>query len=519
MQQSRSVSPLQQRTKMNLLVSDAYMMYSMLALEKGSAHTALAHAKQSLRLVRRAWANTEEQVRRKSVDSTSDVEKLAEDISHLNVSTMTLPVKAMGAQVCQGSTFWALITPLFRCLIHLSGLFAHHGLFLETVYYAEQAYKLVKEVGSEGHLAVAAACLGSTWLKAGILDQGSEYLMEAKQLYKSFDKTRNTASVALNLGHMYNVLGEPEQAMSSYDEAEAVIRSIGSHQYINGLEAPVDPSEALEQTMAQMTLTKRKTPAPRKIATKAPVKRKTTTRAKSPIEVITSIAAECPQLTSLTASIVRQKARGLVDTKKFDDALTLLQSVDVLGLSQIDTVDHGIAMATQLLCESLEQMTADPVYSVLQDSTISFPSVVGLAKAAGDRLSVVKISPPPKVRAGRGNRELAGSKSPAPDSFFDKLRQAQEYLTEAHSRALHVAPISVVHTASALLNSVAILLSAAGQVKGRSLANPGLASSSIGMFMLNFSAYENPNINRQRKNTCSSPRTESDQERPCDSKA
>ena len=50
--------------------------------------------------------------------------------------------------------------------------------------------------------------------------------------------------------------------------------------------------------------------------------------------------------------------------------------------------------------------------------------------------------------------------------------------------AVAVAPVSVVHTASALLNSVAILLSAAGQVKGRSLAHPGLASSSIGMSIL-----------------------------------
>ena len=70
------------------------------------------------------------------------------------------------------------------------------------------------------------------------------------------------------------------------------------------------------------------------------------------------------------------------------------------------------------------------------------------------------------------------------DSFFDKLRQAQEHLTEVHSMALTVAPVALIHKISALLNSVAILLSAAGQIKGKPLAHPGFASCSIGMFLI-----------------------------------
>lgn len=81
-------------------------------------------------------------------------------------------------------------------------------------------------------------------------------------------------------------------------------------------------------------------------------------------------------------------------------------------------------------------------------------------------------------------RDLNRSKSPAPDSFFDKLRQAQEHLTEVHSIALSVAPMAVIHVISALLNNVAILLSASGQIKGKPLAHPGFASCSIGMFII-----------------------------------
>jgi len=490
MPRSRSVTPLQQRTKMNILISNAYMVYSVLALERGSAHTALGHAKQCVRLVRRAWTNVEEQSRKKSDSSPkTDVEKLTEDVSQLSMSTITVPIKFINDQVCTGSNFWALITPLFRSLNHLSTLFAHHGMFQETVYYAEQARKLAQEVGSEAHLAMASALLGSTWLKAGVLDRGSELLMEAKKLCSNFDSCRNTALLAYHLGSMHGLLGDRDEEILAYGEAEETIKSIGMVDYINSLERVTnasDESGGLVEKMAQLTLTKRKVPVARKAPARAKTvtKRKATTRAKSPVEVVGSVEEECPQLTSLTSMVVRQKARALVFTKKFTEALAILQVLDSGHLSQLEAVDHGLAMAKQFLFHSLDQMNADPVYSVLQDSTISFPSVAGLAKNEkhGDRLSVVKVSPPRK--GARGARELAGSKSPVPDSFFDKLRQAQEHLTEIQSMAVAVAPVSVVHTASALLNSVAILLSAAGQVKGRSLAHPGLASSSIGMSIL-----------------------------------
>ncbi|KAH7418438.1 cell division-associated protein-like protein bimb [Cadophora sp. MPI-SDFR-AT-0126] len=482
---SRSVTPLQQRTKMNILISNVYMVYSVLALERGSAHTALGHAKQCVRLVRRAWTNVEEQSRRKSDSGPkTNVEKLTDDVSQLSTSTMTVPTKSIGEQVRSGSEFWALITPLFRSLNHLSTLFAHHGMFQETLYYAEQAHKLAQDIGAEAHLAMASAFLGSIWLKAGVLDRGSELLMEAKKLCSKFDKSRNTALLSYHLGNMHGLLGARDEEISAYGEGEETITYIGMMDYINSLERvsnACDGSGGLEEKMAQLTISKRKVPVARKAPAraKAVTKRKMTTGAKSPIEVVASVAEECPQLTSLTSMITRQKARALVFKKKFTEALAILQGLNSGHLSQLGAVDHGLAMAKQFLFHSLDQMNADPIYTVLQDSTISFPSVAGLTKTEkhGDRLSVAKVSPPRK--GARGGRDVAGTKSPVPDSFFDKLRQAQEHLTEIQSVAVAVAPMSVVHTASTLLNSVAILLSAAGQVKGRSLAQPGLASSSI----------------------------------------
>jgi separase len=513
----RLPSTLEQKTLQNRLISKAYLIYSMLALERGAPQTALIHAKQSVRLLRRAWANMEGQQTHQSSRAGSpspqtEMDKLAEETSNLSMSTIKISTLA-NQQLLSGPAFWPLVTPLFRAITHVSNLHAHHGMFQETLYYAEQAHKLVKETGSETHMAMASAYLGSIWLKAGSLDQGSEFLMAAKQLVTG-DKNRSTALLAYHLGNMHGLLGDRDAEVDAYEEAERTLQILTGPDFINRIDRLVDLADDLEEKMASLTVSKTKQATIRKVGarSKSAAKKKSATRAKSPVEISPSVANECPQLISLKGLVLRQKARAFTFMKKVADALALLNETDGYSNTPTDTIQQGLAMAKQLLLQSIEQMHADPVYSVLQESTISFPSIMGLLKHernSGDRLSIGKLSPPRKVLATKGRRDLNRSKSPAPDSFFDKLRQAQEHLTEVHSVALTIAPVSVIHTISGLLNNVAILLSAAGQIKGKPLAHPGFASCSIGMFKTLKDPVEKLTLLRNCQIHCPSQRTQS----------
>jgi separase len=480
---------LEQKINDKRLFSNAHLIHSMLALERGSAQSALAHAKQSIRLLRRAWANLEEQHRRQSPRAESpspqtEVDKLADDTTNLNISTISAPSSADERQWPSGTEFWPLIMPLFRAMSFLSHLHAHHGMFQETLYYAEQAHKLVKEVGSEALTAMASAYLGSLWLKAGALEKSSELLMMAKHHRTSGDKTRESALLACHLGKLHSLLGDRDAEVEAYDNAEKTLQLLTEPSFINKIDC-LDPADGLEQKMASLTIAVTNVSAPRKAgpSAKTPAKKKRAVRAKSPIQCSGSVAEECTQLISLKASVLRQKAGAYAFMKKSADALTILKETDGYSKNQTDIVEQSLAMAKQLLLQSTEQMLADPVYSVLQESTISFPSIIASLKCdknSGDRLSVAKTSPPRKVPAAKFRRDLNRSRSPAPDSFFDKLRRAQEHLTEVHSMALTASPMSVIHTISALLNSIAILLSASGTIKCKPLAHPGFASCSIG---------------------------------------
>ncbi len=225
---------------MNLLTSDAYLLYSMLALERGAAPLALTHAKQCVRLLRRAWANVEEALGRKIAfrDSSSQnsMEKLAEELSQLNLSTANMQMDVSVARTCAGSTFWNLVTPLFNGLRYLSQLYAHHGMFQETLYYAQQTYKLSVEVGSETNLAMAAALLGSIWLKSGTLNKGSEFLMEALQISTQCEKNRDTALRMHYLGNMHGLLGDRDAEIVAYDQAHDVLQSLTNATYIEALD-------------------------------------------------------------------------------------------------------------------------------------------------------------------------------------------------------------------------------------------------------------------------------------------
>lgn len=459
-----------------MLTSDAYLIASKLALERGTAHVALNLAKQSVRLLRRAWTNTEQQLRRN--DHQSEIENLTEDVSQLSMSVTRISVDPSVKQLGTGSYFWSLIVPLFHSLNHLAGVYAHHGMFQETIYYAEQGHKLVKEAGSEANQALAAVLMGSVLLKAGALDRGSELLMEAKSLSKNLEVGNNTALLMYHLGNMRGLLGDHDAEIAEYQSADQILLAVSKPEYIATIEQPVNASDALEKSMSHLTLSDTKAPSRRKAPTRAKANTKAkrvVARAKSPVETPATIFEECHQLTVLRAVILRGKAQVLLSMKKCEESMSLLVEAGNGVNTQVETVHHSLAMARQLLTQSLDQMTSDPVYSVLQDSTISFPSVMALTKS-GDRLSATKASPPRKLQTA-----LNRSKSPIPTKFFEKLRQAQEILTNAHTTATTVAPVALVHKISSLLNNISILLSAAGQ-KGMLSIHPGIACCTIGKF-------------------------------------
>lgn len=485
LEEDKSSLSLQEKTRLNCVVAKASLVRSMLAIEQGGSESALIHAKQSVRLLRRAWATAEAILRKKrlAAEPKEVAEKVSDELSQLDISTNKIAHEPQLQESPSGVGFWPLVGPLFHGLIHLSSLYAHHGLFQETLHYGVQAHELIKDFNFDGQTAIALATLGSIWTKAGDLEKGTTYLTDAEKLYKNSIKGKSSVSVACQIGRLRGLLGDRKAEIACLEEANQTLKSLTDPKFLETLElgdtSEQDVPNSLNHDMKALAVPKQKIPVTRKITTrkKMPAPRKLVVRSKTPTPVEPSVSTECPQLDSLRANILWQLADATLSLKRKSEAQGFLDEASKFSNTQLDEVYQGLAEARCLLVRCMEQMISDPVYSVLQDSTLSFPSVVGALKSIkshAEKPTLTHQSPPRKTQASKTGRR---AKSPAPDSLFDNLHRAQEILVETYPVAFLVAPISVMHKITSLLNNVSILLSAAGPVKGKS--QPGLASCSI----------------------------------------
>lgn len=477
---------LQRRTYLIGLAAYAFSVHSLLSLKRGSVGIALGHAKRSVKLIRYTWVKIAMHMKSKLTAPTgTSVESLAEDVSNLSVSTSIPALTLPPHEQFPGPVAWALVEPLFKSLSHLSALYAHNGMFQETIYYAEQAHKLVQLVDSGAYLATALTATGSTWLSAGKLDRASEFFVKAKEL-SSFSGESQTAIVLnCHLGRLQGLLDNREATLAAYSHALATIETLSSVKYISDIDRIKNHVALLEKEMSGLSLKPSKPTGSRKNVMSKKAPKKSITVSKQVVEVPISISDESIQLTSLKGFLLRQKAGAFMLWKRCEEAVAILKEADTFSRREVDIIDQHISTAKQLLLQSVEQMSTDPVYSVLQDSTISFPAVVPSSRTVApilERPSGTRFSPP---RKSQGNSSMRGHhrpKSPSPTGFFDKLRQAQERLSEAHSAAVQLSSTTIIHRLSSLLCAITILMSAAGPSLGRTLVHQNVGVWSMGKY-------------------------------------
>lgn len=493
------------------IMADAAIVYSDLSLQRGKAQEALLHAKRSLRIIARAWKRAErhQMSRARSLSCEQiTVEKLTEETSHMSMSTAAVASSPAQNSIV-GPSAWMLARPMFRSFIHLSQVYAHHGMFQDTIYYAEQAHKIAINIDSTYYIAEALALMGSAWLKAGTIDKACEFLTQAKSIGSVYKETQ--ASVILNghLGSLYNRQGDKKAELAAYDDAELTLKSLISPTYINDLDRILDAAVMLETEMSRLAIDNRKKQPilPRKRVLRAPTKKgeaisKTLTRRaptkKAPIsktlarraptkkeaasktmtDPLSSISDQSVHLLSLRGALLRQKARSFIQWDRSEEATAIMEEADFCSFGLFDVIDNHVTLAEQLFQQSLALLPADSVYSVLQESTISFPAIVGAKTApACDRALAVR-SPLPRRNHNSSLRNPSHSRGLC-TTWVDPLKQAHEHLLEAYATASQVASTSIINTIASFLNTTTLLLSTYHGNKQKA-THPGTAASTLG---------------------------------------
>lgn len=443
----------------------SYYVQSLVALQLGDITQALTAIKIGIRLLTHDWTKLEESTQ---ADNERDESSLLGKGPNASGDDSATAVYA-------GPRFWALAPIFLRCLLQISTVYAHIGMFQETVYYAEYAGKIAEGTKSSLYQAQVATWTGTIYARACKLDKVATMLLQAKQ-YLPVEVCASRVKLARELAGFYRDLGREEDSAEYFRIAVDAAQRLHDMQAL--LDSPLDKkqqttSEATNKIIETLRTTRSSKAAPKRpaqVVTKARTTRRTASaRSVEPVPTGKSHDSSDVYRSSLVASVALARAMTFIQGKDWQSALGVLGAVQDMPKLLSTMSQEQIMTATSLIGQSMELMVEDPVFSVIQDSTISFPSATSASpKAAMDRVSP-EPSPPVK------GRSAITKKSPVP-LFAHALIKAQELLVEAHSSSLTSSDSAAVHRISSLLQSTVIMLSATSVTRTISGSSPAFAT-------------------------------------------
>ncbi|KAI0406683.1 peptidase family C50-domain-containing protein [Xylaria palmicola] len=454
-----STNPTRRRTtQLNHKISLAYASYltSGLYLERGENHRALVFAKTAVKILFHDWLQLEQ-----SRISSADVSM--GDLSQADTSgeESTLDSSRLSdfdvARANTGPSFWALVYPLYRFTYQLSSTYEHLGMYQETLYYAEQAQKIARSMGSSGYLAQTATHMASVSLIAENISKSLKLVTECKPALLTLEPTFQAVTALCKAASVYQQAGEASNETTLLTRAEAMLQTLkrksppGEHK-----------AEDSSETASMSTSVKKELPtrAKRRIPTaakSAATSRQTATKKSKAqatnelAKIATQAGEDDIQLMSLEASLLLSRSLALIRNQDWTSAITALRSAAQLARLSSDLSQQHFLLGISLMGQSLAQMGGDSVFSFIQDSTLSFPSVAMVArdKNPQGQSTTSRASPARKPRLTPQETQ----------SFVENLHDAQEHLLEAHAMASRNGNGFLVHRIAAALQNVVVLLS------------------------------------------------------------
>ncbi|KAG8165634.1 hypothetical protein KVR01_004186 [Diaporthe batatas] len=463
------------------ILAQASLVYSAVALGRGDAPSALNYARNASRVLFQEWMKLEQKA--KAAQSANPDKSVDEPSSQLDCSLASLAEKNKDSPpAISGPYAWRLADPVLRGLLFLSNIYAHLGMYQETVFYAEQAQKVAQAAGSEAYLAECDAWASFISSRAGKLEDALKVVGQVRSRLDVGEYSSRLVNLCCRLGHIYREVEDFDSEREMINAAEEMVGRMA-----RGCEseaaAPNGEAVATSETKTRIPVRSKRataaTPATR--LAKAPATRTAPKKAaatQSQPATLSTAENEDAYLVSIKASVLVEKASSMIHKRDWSGAWQLLQEARQSSKIASNVLCELLTTATSLLGQSMEQMSQDAVYSVIQESTLSFPSVSSIPQS--DRFSLIKASPAKSALSPTFQEKEAVYDA---QGYLENLREAREMLLEAHTLASVMGDGREVRRTLGMLQTVVILLSAAtaSARKAGILGHPGYATCAVEM--------------------------------------
>ena len=470
---------------------------SMLSSNQGHFAQAMLFARDSVKLTYRAWAMLEHRCDRESRPNqddsfTGEVEILSDAMASTSVSELKNPlILSAKHENLKSTPFWHLTPELFRRLSDLSQLFAHEGSVSEAYYYVGQASKIANAVNSQIFRAQTIALRGKYDLRRGRSDDGLRKLQQVKALMDGETQSHMDVVVQALLAEAYGSRAQWDAEEFALRQAEEVLQMLLSmcskdsqltkEKAESSLTMQLQALSLKEVVSNQIQITKNRVPAGKRAV------KKTVTQAVSENELKANEVTQNPILLRYHGSLLRQQAEGALHQKRPDLAASYLARAAILSTTVQESVLQNLMQARLYLYQGLEKISNDPVFCILHESTISFPSTaLKIRRNSKETLESIKESRGRSIQSRKTPiKQVAKSQSRKDGiqrhEISEYLSQALDTLMKAQSSAQIAASSSVIHILSDVFGKVLMMLNAACFNALKINVNPFIAAYAMGM--------------------------------------
>ncbi|KAF4123117.1 separase [Geosmithia morbida] len=462
---SSAAASARSKAQTTLSLSHTSMVQSRILMRTGDLQGALRSARSSVKWLSQDWSRFDGPSMQVNTAAPETAGNAGAAGLRSNVLASSQP--RSGPEIAFGPRLWSLARPLFDSLMHISSLYAHIGMFQETLFYCETAAKIAESTGSSLLKAEASAWAASIYVRADMIDQAAE---KANLVELNMPKEPCAARVklAIRLGEIYRELEDEAKSAEFFALAEETTRLLGRGQ----AQAAEAAGGKRKKTAAKRTTATRTTRTTRAAAATTTT-RSTTRRAPAAKPKVAAVLTELASVpndvyqASLMASVLLARAMSGIQQRDWTSVASALKAVQTLPKLFENVRQEQLITAFHYLGTSVDQMVNDPVFSVMHDSTISFPAV--LPSSSTDRAGRGapstndgrSPSAPPAPRRGRPGAAAAAGTAKEVPAFAEALNHAQAILLDAQASALANGDNAVMHRISNLLQNTVISLTAA----------------------------------------------------------
>ncbi|KAK9247337.1 peptidase family C50-domain-containing protein [Lipomyces tetrasporus] len=333
---------------------------------------------------------------------------------------------------------WSSALSLVRSHAQLAAIYDYQGMVRETEFYLTEALKLILSLRSHTLLSYYRVLLGEFYCRSGNLTKANELLSTAINDNILDENHMHKIQLEKALSRYYQNRSAEGQEYERYVAAESTLLAALSDS------STTTHNETLEDMLSQLTISTVKKP-------------KSTAKATD----------DFFSINRLRAAILRLKSRYHVCHEEWEDAESLLQDAALLSAIPRDRALQNMAESHYHFVFATSLLQSDPVFTVLQDSAISIPSV------SRSSCKISKDCTPPTTASGVQTRARKTKTSTSPLSTTQKdltnvqkiLAKARQLVLESYFFTSSVCSVHERHTISQHLGQVLLLQSAIGSMK------------------------------------------------------